>query len=208
MIGKQLCPQIAAPKKQMRCNGGRNGRIFQQHLEGDHRKQCPSPRVGGADPAGGHQPAAGPAGAAPVPPSGQQNTVPSSAGYQGMGADDGAGETTLLDAGAGETTLLSGAAGGAYLIRKKNGEKIAITSQNFAIGKERRRVNYCISDNTSVSRYHAVITKKGSDYYVADQKSSNFTFVNGVQLSPYNETLLTDRSTIKLSDEEFEFHLS
>ena len=149
-----------------------------------------------------------PAGAAPVPPSGQQNTVPSPAGYQGMGADDGAGETTLLDAGAGETTLLSGAAGGAYLIRKKNGEKIAITSQNFAIGKERRRVNYCISDNTSVSRYHAVITKKGSDYYVADQKSSNFTFVNGVQLSPYQETLLTDKSILKLSDEEFEFHLS
>ena len=125
-----------------------------------------------------------------------------------MGADDGAGETTLLDAGAGETTLLSGAAGGAYLIRKKNGEKIAITSQNFAIGKERRRVNYCISDNTSVSRYHAVITKKGSDYYVADEKSSNFTFVNGVQLSPYQETLLTDKSILKLSDEEFEFHLS
>lgn len=121
---------------------------------------------------------------------------------------DGAGETTLLDSGAGETTLLSGGAGGAYLIRKKNGEKIMINSQNFAIGKERRRVNYCISDNTSVSRYHAVITKKGSDYYVADQKSSNFTFVNGVQLSPYQETLLTDRSTLKLSDEEFEFHIS
>lgn len=122
--------------------------------------------------------------------------------------DDGAGETTLLDSGAGETTLLGGGAGSAYLIRRKNGEKIPITSQNFAIGKERRRVNYCISDNTSVSRYHVVITKKGSDYYVADQKSSNFTFVNGVQLSPYQETLLTDRSTLKLSDEEFEFHVS
>ena len=120
---------------------------------------------------------------------------------------DGAGETTLLDSGAGETTLLNGA-GSAYLIRKKNGEKITINSQNFAIGKERRRVNYCISDNTSVSRYHVVITKKGSDYYAADQKSSNFTFVNGVQLNPYQETLLTDRSTLKISDEEFEFHVS
>ena len=120
---------------------------------------------------------------------------------------DGAGETTLLDSGAGETTLLNGA-GSAYLIRKKNGEKITINSQNFAIGKERRRVNYCISDNTSVSRYHVVITKKGSDYYAADQKSSNFTFVNGVQLNPYQETLLTDRSTLKISDEEFEFHAS
>ena len=142
----------------------------------------------------------------------QPNTPPVSpvqpGGYPTMPQDDGAGETTLLDSGAGETTLLGGGMGGAYLIRKKNGEKIPITSQNFAIGKERRRVNYCISDNTSVSRYHVVIMKKGSDYYAADQKSSNFTFVNGVQLSPYNETLLTDRSTVKLSDEEFEFHLS
>lgn len=142
----------------------------------------------------------------------QPNTPPVSpvqpGGYPTMPQDDGAGETTLLDSGAGETTLLGGGAGSAYLIRKKNGEKILITSQNFAIGKERRRVNYCISDNTSVSRYHVVITKKGSDYYAADQKSSNFTFVNGVQLSPYQETLLTDRSTLKLSDEEFEFHIS
>lgn len=120
---------------------------------------------------------------------------------------EGAGETTLLDSGAGETTLLGNGGGGAYLIRKKNGEKIAINSQNFSIGKERRKVNYCVSDNTSVSRYHVVITKKGSDYFAADQKSSNFTFVNGVQLSPYQETLLTDKSVLKLSDEEFEFHL-
>lgn len=120
---------------------------------------------------------------------------------------DGAGETTLLDAGAGETTLLSGA-GGAYLIRKKNGEKIAINLPVFKIGKERRRVNYCISDNTSVSRVHCEIVKKGTDYYVIDQGATNFTFVNGVQLSPNRETLLSDQSVLKLSDEEFEFHLS
>lgn len=120
---------------------------------------------------------------------------------------EGAGETTLLDAGAGETTLLSNA-GSAYLIRKKNGEKIAINLQNFKIGKERKRVNYCISDNTSVSRVHCEIVKKGSDYYVVDQGSTNFTFVNGVQLSARQETLLSDQSVLKVSDEEFEFHLS
>lgn len=120
---------------------------------------------------------------------------------------EGAGETTLLDSGAGETTLLS-SAGSAYLIRKKNGEKISINSQNFKIGKERRRVNYCISDNTSVSRVHCEIVKKGADYYAVDQGATNFTFVNGVQLSPRQETLLSDQSILKLSDEEFEFHLS
>lgn len=126
----------------------------------------------------------------------QQNVVP-----------EGAGETTLLDAGAGETTLL-GNAGSAYLIRKKNGEKIAVNLQNFKIGKERKRVNYCISDNTSVSRIHCEIVKKGADYYAVDQGATNFTFVNGVQLSPYQETLLSNQSILRVSDEEFEFHLS
>ena len=121
---------------------------------------------------------------------------------------EGAGETTLLDAGAGETTLLGGGASAAYLIRKKNGEKIVLNVQNFKIGKERRRVNYCVADNTTVSRLHCEIVKKGADYYVVDQGSANYTYVNGVQVSPHKETLLSDQSVLKLSDEEFEFHLS
>lgn len=121
---------------------------------------------------------------------------------------EGAGETTLLDAGAGETTLLGGGASGAYLIRKKNGEKIMINLQSFKIGKERKRVNYCVADNTTVSRLHCEIRRKGADYYVVDQGSANYTYVNGVQLSPNKETLLSDQSVLKLSDEEFEFHLS
>ena len=142
---------------------------------------------------------------AQVPPVQQpQNQTMSQAPIQNPEMDGSAG-TTLLDSGSADTTLLSGAGSGAYLIRKKNGEKVSITSQNFAIGKERRRVDYCISDNTSVSRYHAVITKKGSDYYITDQKSSNFTYVNGVQISPYQETLLTDRSTVKLQMKSLNF---
>lgn len=161
--------------------------------EARRRMQQAQTGSGGQVPFG--QPQAGPA---PIS-RGSQTTVPQ---------PEGAGETTLLNAGAGETTLLSGAGNTAYLVRKKNGEKIAINSQNFSIGKERVKVNYCISDNTSVSRCHAVITKKGSDYYVTDQGSTNFTFVNDVQLSPKKETLLADKSVLKLSDEEFEFYLS
>lgn len=133
-------------------------------------------------------------GAAPIPTASQ--------------TPEGAGETTLLDAGAGETTLLGSGASAAYLIRKKNGEKIMINIQNFKIGKERRRVNYCVADNTTVSRLHCEIVKKGADFYVVDQGSANYTYVNGVQVSPHKETLLTDQSILKLSDEEFEFHLS
>lgn len=158
-------------------------------------------------------------GGAPIPPTGapQQRPYPSPAvqnpNYGAQGSDEtsllnaGAGETTLLDAGAGETSLLSGASK-AYLIRKKNGEKISISGVSFKIGKERRRVNYCVSDNTSVSRVHCEIIRKGADYYIIDQGATNFTFVNGVQLSPHKETILSDSSVVKLADEEFEFHLS
>lgn len=141
------------------------------------------------------------------------NPAPQNLNYGAQGSDDtsllnaGAGETTLLDAGAGETSLLGGGSK-AYLIRKKNGEKISINSVSFKIGKERRRVNYCVSDNTSVSRVHCEIIRKGADYYIVDQGATNFTFVNGVQLSPHKETILSDRSVVKLADEEFEFHLS
>ncbi len=168
-------------------------------------------------------------GGAPIPPTGapqqngyrgpapQQSPYPSPAvqnpNYGAQGSDEtsllnaGAGETTLLDAGAGETSLLGGTSK-AYLIRKKNGEKISINSVSFKIGKERRRVNYCVSDNTSVSRVHCEIIRKGADYYIVDQGATNFTFVNGVQLSPHKETILSDSSVVKLADEEFEFHLS
>lgn len=119
----------------------------------------------------------------------------------------GAGETTVLNAGAGETTLLGGA-GSAYLIRKKTGQKVTLNTASFSIGKESRRVNYCISDNTSISRVHAQIVRKGSDYYIIDQNSTNFTYVNGAKINPQQETLLRDKAIIKLSDEEFEFHIS
>lgn len=154
----------------------------------------------------------------PVGPSGYPGGMSSPAGAGGpsmpsptatsTSMPEGAGETTLLDAGAGETTLLGGGAGSAYLIRKKNGEKIMINLQNFKIGKEKKKVNYCVMDNTTVSRLHCEIIKKGADYYVADMGSANGTFVNGVQASPHKEMLLSNQSVLKLSDEEFEFHLS
>lgn len=122
--------------------------------------------------------------------------------------DNGVGETSLLNSGAGETTLLVGGGNSAYLMRNKNGEKILINKAGFAIGKERLKVDYCVSDNTSVSRRHAVITRKGSDYYIQDQGATNGTFVNGVQLASHAEQLLTDKAIVQLSDEEFIFHLS
>lgn len=122
--------------------------------------------------------------------------------------DEGVGETTVLDSGAGETTVLGGGINAAYLIRKKNHEKIVLNSANFMIGKERSKVNYCISDNTSVSRCHAQILRKGADYYICDKNSTNYTYVDGSKIAPHQETKLENNTNIKFADEEFTFYLS
>lgn len=121
---------------------------------------------------------------------------------------EGAGETSVLGEGRGETTVLGASAqSAAYMIRKKTNERVVISAPSFTIGKERSRVNYCISDNTSVSRCHARISRKGSQYFVADMNSTNFTFVNGVKVVPGQEVVLKDNDTVRFADEDFEFHM-
>lgn len=143
-------------------------------------------------------------------PTGQQNAgytppVPQTPPYPyAQGSSDPG--TTVLNQGAGETTLLN-AGPAATLLRKKTGQKVTVSGNRFMIGKEKNRVNFCISDNSSISRVHAEIVKKGADYYIVDQNSTNGTFVNGVKANPREETLLREGAIIKLSDEEFEFHV-
>lgn len=118
---------------------------------------------------------------------------------------EGAGETSVLNDGAGETTVLGNQTAGYAMVRKRNNENIAINKPEFVIGKERRRVDYCISDNNSVSRAHAKIRVRAGRCYITDLGSTNCTYVNGVKLSPNQEVVLSKGDKIKISDEEFEF---
>ena len=130
----------------------------------------------------------------PVPPAGDPG------GTSVLGDNGG---TTVLS-GAGATTVLS-AQPSAFIIRKKNGEKVPISGSEFVIGKDRRRVNYCIDDNTSVSRAHAKIINRNGSFYISDMNSTNFTFVNGVKVSAGQEQAIKSGDKIKLADEEFDF---
>ena len=111
----------------------------------------------------------------------------------------------MLNDGAGETTVLGNQNAGCTMIRKRNNEKISINKPEFIIGKERRRVDYCISDNNSISRAHAKIKVRAGRCYISDLGSTNCTYVNGVNLSPNQEVILSKGDKIKISDEEFEF---
>lgn len=92
-----------------------------------------------------------------------------------------------------------------YLIRKSNGEKIHVEGRQFLIGKDGSRVNYCISDNPSISRCHAQIQQRDMKYYLSDMQSTNFTYLNGRILMTGEEAELTDNDEIRFSNEEYYF---
>lgn len=126
----------------------------------------------------------------------------------GFGANDGSAETGVLNDGASETTVLGGQnIPGAYLVRKKNGERINITKAVFKIGKERRKVDYCVADNTNVSRAHADIVYKNGTFYIVDNHATNGTSVNGASLASGQEKSITNNDVIRLADEEFQFKM-
>lgn len=116
-----------------------------------------------------------------------------------------AGETSVLSQSAGETTVLSRHVNGGTLIRKRTGESVGINTENFVIGRERKTSNYCIADNTSISRSHVTLNVRGGITYLTDMNAANGTFVNGVKVMPRQEIALKNGDKITLADEDFEF---
>lgn len=126
----------------------------------------------------------------------------------------GSQETTVLNMAGmnpsnNATTVLNVAAPErcAFLVRKKNGEKKKIDSIEFTVGQDASRVNYCITDNATISRCHMKIIKKGMQYYVMDLGSTNRTYVNGAVIPPNQEFSLKHGDSIKVSDEELTFEI-
>ncbi len=117
------------------------------------------------------------------------------------------GETTVLSQNAGETTVLSKNINGGSLTRKKNNETVRVNSESFVIGRERKTVNYCISDNSSIGRNHARLIIRNGKTYLVDMKSTNGTYVNGVKAMPNQEVELKNGDKITLADEDLEFNI-
>jgi len=147
--------------------------------------------------------------AAPVPPV-RPNTAPATtpggfAPPPTYPVND-AGETTVLGGGAGETTVLTRASvNGGTLVRKRTGEVVSINTDQFVIGRERKGVNYCIADNSSISRNHVRLSVRNGATYLTDLGAANGTFVNGVKVMPRQEIALKNGDKITLADEDLEF---
>lgn len=118
-----------------------------------------------------------------------------------------AGETSVLSQDAGETTVLSKNVNGGTLVRKRNGETVKINAETFVIGRERKTANYCISDNSSISRTHVKLTVRDGVTYLSDMNTANGTFVNGSRVMPRQEIALKNGDKITLADEDLEYKI-
>lgn len=110
-------------------------------------------------------------------------------------------ETSILDS----SDSLSGTVCKGKLIRKKTGDNIEITKDRTVIGKDSLHTDYCIRDNSAISRMHTVIVANGKGLFIEDSHSTNGTFVNGRRLGEGEQVELRGGENIRLGNEEFIF---
>ena len=108
---------------------------------------------------------------------------------------------------AGTTVLTQSPSLHACLIRTKTGERKDIDAKEFIIGLDPSRVNYCITDNATISRCHMKIITEGIRYYAMDLGSTNRTYVNGAVIPPNQKIEIKSGDCISVSDEEFTFEV-
>lgn len=82
-------------------------------------------------------------------------------------------------------------------------DNITITNSSIKIGKG-KEVDATINKET-ISRFHALISKESSDFYLEDLNSTNGTFVNDNPLSYRQRTQLKINDTIRFADVKYRF---
>ena len=91
------------------------------------------------------------------------------------------------------------------LTRRATGVTVNIDKPVFRIGKERDKVDFCITENRTVSRVHATIYTRSGSCYIEDNNSTNRTYINGTTVPANMEIKIKSGDVLKLSNEEFDF---
>ncbi len=91
------------------------------------------------------------------------------------------------------------------LLRVMTNETIIINKPVFRLGKENSYVDYFVSNNNTVSRGHADVIVRGTNYFIIDRNSKNKTFINNNMLPPNYEVQIYCGDKLKLANEEFIF---
>ncbi len=89
------------------------------------------------------------------------------------------------------------------LVRYSTGEHFPLSGSYLTLGKDPQNVDIFIQNDT-VSRLHATITREDNTYYIMDNKSTNGTTIEGVELQPYQKAELFDGAMLSFGNEYFQ----
>lgn len=82
--------------------------------------------------------------------------------------------------------------------------EIAVTKDEFVIGKKADLCDGVIGFNKMISRSHCRINKRGSQYTITDLQSANGTYVNKVKLQPNQPHPINNGDVIRLANSDFQ----
>lgn len=85
----------------------------------------------------------------------------------------------------------------AELFYPDRGETIPINVQRFIIGRN-QDCHLQLTDNAGISRQHACIEYKNNNFYLSDLGSVNHTYLNGKQIMPGEERVLSNKDEISV----------
>lgn len=88
------------------------------------------------------------------------------------------------------------------LVRMKTQEKTAVNRPYFVIGSRAGNVDFFVRDNRVVSRRHAAIVTKGTEYFLVDLGSRNGVYINGRRIPSNQETRIQPGEVFVLANEE------
>ncbi len=82
--------------------------------------------------------------------------------------------------------------------------EIAITKDEFILGKKQEIVDGVISFNKMISRSHCKINRSGAQFTITDLQSANGTYVNRVRCQPNQPYPIKNGDIIRLANSDFQ----
>ena len=90
------------------------------------------------------------------------------------------------------------------LINSSSQFEIILDRQSVTVGKKADIVDVAIQFNRMISRKHCTIVNNNGRLYIADEGSSNGTYINGMRLIPHQYAEFKQGDIIKLANSEFQ----
>ncbi|MBQ7962577.1 MAG: FHA domain-containing protein [Clostridia bacterium] len=94
----------------------------------------------------------------------------------------------------------------AFFIRFINSQAVYVTKNYFTIGSG-SDMDYMISGNSLVSKFHATVCIEDSRFFIIDNNSTNKLYVDGREAVPYEKNEIFTGSRVVLANEIFDFYI-